>query len=65
MMERGASELAVVAKLEECMEEDVELDTRELEVDVSSVGVRDLDSESLSSRVDGEYSESVESWSME
>jgi|LakMenEpi03Aug12_release.lakeMendotaPanAssembly.Ray.scaffolds.fasta_scaffold3386803_2 hypothetical protein len=65
MMEGGASELAVVAKLEECMEENVDLDTRELEVDVSSVGVRDLDSESLSSRVDGEYSESVESWSME
>ena len=48
MMEGGASELAVVAKLEECMEENVDLDTRELEVDVSSVGVRDLDSESLS-----------------
>ena len=59
------SELAVVAKLEECMEENVELETEELEVDVSSVGVRDLDSESVSSRVDGEYSESVESWSME
>ncbi len=43
----------------------MELDTRVLEVDVSSVGVRDLDSESVSSRVDGEYSESVESWSME
>jgi hypothetical protein len=54
MMEGGASELAVVAKLEECMEENVELETEELEVDVSSVGKRDLDSESVSSRLDGE-----------
>jgi hypothetical protein len=63
----GASELAVVAKLEECMEEDVELDTRELDVDadVNSVGVRVVDSESVSSRVEGECAESVESWPIE
>jgi hypothetical protein len=50
----GVSELAVVAKLEECMEEDMELDTRELDVDVNSVGVRDVESESESSKVEGE-----------
>jgi hypothetical protein len=43
----------------------VELDTRELDVDVSSVGVRDVDSESVSSRVEREYAESVESWPIE
>ncbi len=50
----GASELAEVAKLEECSEEDMGGETWELVVDVSSVGVRDVESDSVLSDIWGE-----------
>ncbi len=60
-MEGGASEWSDRAEQEDCREADVEQDAREeLEVDMEAVEVKDVVSVSESSKVGGEYSESVE-----
>jgi hypothetical protein len=62
MMEGGASELAEVTERADCWEEDVDKDAMvELDVDVNSVGARDVKSVSVSSIVGIEKSESEES----
>ncbi len=59
MMEGGASELAEVTERADCWEEDVKKDAMvELDVDVNSVGARDVKSVSVSSKVGIEKSES-------
>jgi hypothetical protein len=59
MMEGGASELAEVTERADCWEEDMEKDAMvELDVDVNSVGARDVNSVSILSRVGIEKLES-------